>query len=185
MLSLILTVAVGGAVGAAIGYWGRCTSGACALTANWRRGAFFGAILGLIMHQAVGGGGSAALNQSTANVKRISEAQFEQEVAQAALPMVVDFYAPWCGPCKALAPVVEELAGQFTNQVKFVKINVDEASALAERFNIQGVPTLLFFQNGKVVSGIEGLASAAELKAQLQSLAAAHAAQLKSPTTQN
>ncbi len=90
--------------------------------------------------------------------------------------MVVDFFAPWCGPCKALAPVVDSLAASSAGRVKFVKLNVDEAPALAQRFQVQGVPTLLFFWHGQVTDTVVGLVSAEELQARLQALMAARKA---------
>ncbi len=127
------------------------------LIANWRRGALYGALVGVVFYFLTGIGGSAGMNQSTANVKRISERNFEAEVIHAARPVVVDFYATWCGPCKILSPRLDKLAGSFTNEIKFAKVNVDEAPNLSQRFNIQGIPTLLFFKNGKVVDRIVGL----------------------------
>ena len=170
MLSLIFSMLVGGGLGAALGRWGQCTSGACPLTANWRRGALYGAGLGLVFSIMSGGGDSKTMNQSTPNVKRITEGAFEAEVVHAPGPVLVDFYATWCGPCKALAPVVDELAGQFAGRIRFLKINVDEAPALADRFAIQGVPTLLFFHDGKVVDRQVGSLSADALKARLEAL---------------
>ena len=110
------------------------------------------------------------MNKSTANVKLITEGQFDAEVAQSPLPVVVDFYATWCGPCKLLAPELDELAGPLASKIKFVKINVDEAPALSQRFAIQAIPTLLFFKNGKVVDQIVGLPPVDDLKAHLDAL---------------
>ncbi len=171
MLPLILSVLIGGGLGAALGYFGKCSSGACPLTANPWRGAMFGALLGLMFHFASGRSGSAAVNTSTPNVSRIQESQFEAEVVQSTLPVVVDFYASWCGPCKILSPMLDDLAGPLTNKVKFVKINVDEATALAQRMEIEAMPTLLFFKNGKVVDRSVGLPSRDMLKTRLESLA--------------
>lgn len=171
MLALILSVLVGGGLGAALGYFGKCSSGACLLTANPWRGAMFGALLGLMFHFSSGRSGSAAVNASTPHVSRIQESQFEAEVVQSSLPVVVDFYASWCGPCKILSPMLDELAGPLTNRVKFVKINVDEATALAQRLEIQGVPTLVFFKAGKVTDSLVGLPSRDVLKIRLESLA--------------
>jgi thioredoxin 1 len=171
MLSLMLSVMVGGGLGAALGYFGKCSSGTCPLTANPWRGALYGALLGLMFHFASGRSGSASVNESTSNVSRIQESQFEVEVVQSTLPVVVDFYAPWCGPCKRLSPLLDELAGPLTNKVKFVKINVDEATTLAQRLQIQGVPTLVFFKGGKVVDSLVGLPSSDTLKMRLESLA--------------
>jgi thioredoxin len=91
----------------------------------------------------------------------------------------VDFYAVWCGPCKRLAPLLDELAGSLTNRVKFVKVNIDEAPALARQYGVEAVPTLLFFRNGKVVGNLVGLPPAEALKARVASLAEAGAAAVK------
>src|ERR1039457_2642278 len=120
---------------------------------------------------ATGCGGPGAMNESTPNVKHITAAEFDTEVTQAASPVVVDFYATWCGPCKMLSPMLDELAGSFTNKVKFVKVNVDEASSVAQRFSVQAIPTLIFFKDGKVVDTLIGLPAAADLKTRLNSLA--------------
>jgi len=170
-MMLSITVLIGGGLGAALGYFGKCSSGACPLTANPWRGAMFGALLGLLFHSASGRSGSAAVNASAPNVSRIQESQFETEVAQSTLPVVVEFYASWCGPCKILSPMLDDLAGPLTNKVKFVKINVAEASALAQRMEIQAMPTLVFFKNGQVVDRSVGLPSRDMLKARLDSLA--------------
>jgi thioredoxin 1 len=174
MLQLILAVGIGAGIGAALGHLGKCTSGTCPLTANWRRGALFGALLGVVLYSASSRqGSSAAMNESTAHITRIGEARFEADVVEASKPVVVDFYATWCGPCKLLAPKMEAMAGQFTNRVKFVKINVDESPALARRFEVEAIPTVLFFRNGQVVDRFVGLISDNDLKARLDSLAKA------------
>jgi thioredoxin len=84
--------------------------------------------------------------------------------------VLVDLFAPWCGPCKALAPIVDDLAGQLSSKIKCVKVNVDEAQALSQRFDIQGVPTILLVKNGKVIDTLVGMATAHVLKARLRSL---------------
>lgn len=91
-----------------------------------------------------------------AAVREIKESQFEAEVMKSAVPTVVDFWAPWCGPCRMVGPVVEELSKEFGAAVQFVKVNVDENPSLAGRFGIQGIPTLLFIKNGQVVDGQVG-----------------------------
>jgi len=169
MSALILYVLICGGIGAAFVCFRKGAT--VRLAANCGRGALYGAILGLAFYSVSGVGGSAAMNRTTPNVTHITEKDFDAEVIHAAKPVVVDFYATWCGPCKVLSPRLDQLAGSFTNQIKFVKINVDEAPALAQRFNIQGVPTLLLFKNGRIAGGIAGLPSSDALKARLKSLA--------------
>lgn len=101
----------------------------------------------------------------------LNERNFATEVLQAKQPVLVDFYATWCGPCRMLAPVVEQLAGEFAGRVKFAKVDVDEAPELAMRYQITGVPTLLLFQNGRVVDEVVGLAPLGALRARLRAVA--------------
>ena len=171
MWPLIPYLLIGGGIGTALGYYGKCSSGTCPLTSTWWRGAIYGAVLGGVFYLISGGSTPAAMNQSTANVKRISEAQFDAEITQSALPVVADFYATWCGPCKILSPRLDEMAGTLTNKIKFVKINIDEAPRLAQRLAVQAVPTLVFFKNGNAVDTLVGLPPADTLKARLDSLA--------------
>jgi thioredoxin 1 len=90
------------------------------------------------------------------SVIHLTNQNFDEEVLQSALPVLVDFWAEWCGPCKMIAPVVEELGGELAGQMKVAKVNVDEAQELAARYNIMSIPTLLVFKNGKQVNQIVG-----------------------------
>jgi thioredoxin 1 len=81
----------------------------------------------------------------------ITDANFEKEVATSGVPVLVDFWAEWCGPCRMIAPAVEGVAEEYTGKVKVGKVNVDENGETATRFNIRGIPTLLLFKDGKVV----------------------------------
>ncbi len=81
-----------------------------------------------------------------------SSEQFDQEVLNSANPVFVDFWAEWCGPCRAVSPVVEELSGEYNGKVDFVKVNVDENGELAQKYNVFSIPTLTIFKNGEVVS---------------------------------
>jgi thioredoxin 1 len=173
MIALIASVLAGAALGAAIGYFSRCTTGACPLLSSWWRGGLYGAAIGGMFYVVAGRSGTSgsALNESTANVTRISEQQFDAEVLQAPMPVVVDVYATWCGPCKRLAPKLDEIAGGYTGRVKFVKVNVDQAQGLARRYEIMGVPTLLFFSGGRLVDRAVGVPADNALKNRLDELA--------------
>ena len=175
MSALILCALVGGGMGAALGYFGKFSPEKWPLFAKWRRGALSGVMVGVVFFFVTGVGGSAGMNQSTPNVTHITGAEFEAEVIHSPKPVVADFYTTWCGPCKILSPELDKLAGAFTNQIKFVKINVDESPKLAEQCNIQGIPTLLFFKNGKVVDGVVGLMSSDDLKSHLEALVGTNA----------
>lgn len=85
------------------------------------------------------------------NITEVNESSFASEVLQSSIPVLVDFWAPWCGPCRALAPVVEMVAGDFVDRVKVAKVNVDNDPGLSATYNIRGIPSLLLFKDGKVV----------------------------------
>jgi thioredoxin 1 len=90
---------------------------------------------------------------------------------RAGQPVVVDFFATWCGPCKTLAPRIDKVAGEFGDRVKFVSVNIDQAPSLAAKYKVEGVPTLLFVSaDGKVADASVGLLSAETLRARLESL---------------
>jgi len=86
----------------------------------------------------------------------VTDANFEQEVLHSPLPVVMDVWAPWCGPCRMIAPVVEEMAKEFAGRAKVVKLNSDENQRVPSQFQIQGIPTLLFFKNGQLVDRVVG-----------------------------
>ncbi|MBI3659673.1 thioredoxin [Candidatus Acetothermia bacterium] len=98
---------------------------------------------------------------------QIENNTFEKEVLQSALPTLVDFYADWCGPCKAIAPVINEIATELAGQLKVAKVNVDENEALSLQYGVQGIPTLILFQNGQEVQRITGFLPKAQLVRQL------------------
>jgi thioredoxin 1 len=97
----------------------------------------------------------------------IEEAKFDELVLKAKLPVLVDFWAPWCGPCRMVAPVVEELAQDFDGKVSFVKLNVDNSPKVASQYGIMSIPTLMLFKAGKPVDTIVGFRPKAELKKSL------------------
>jgi len=89
-------------------------------------------------------------------VKDISDAEFEQEVLKNALPTLVDFWATWCAPCRAIAPVVEDLAKTYQGKVNFVKVNIDDNQNTPTQYGVRGIPTLLLFKNGEVFDQVVG-----------------------------
>ncbi len=97
-------------------------------------------------------------------VKEIDDSSFESEVLQADKPVLVDFWAPWCGPCKAIAPTVEALAREYEGKIKFAKCNVDENPVTPGKFSIRAIPTLIFFKNGAVAEQITGMVAKAKLE---------------------
>lgn len=170
-LRLILYLLIGAGLGAGLGYFGKCASGTCPLTSTWWRGALYGAVFAFFVYFAVGRTSTAAMNESTPNVKLLRESDFDKDVIQSPRPVVADFYATWCEPCQILSPRLDALAASFTNRINFFKVNGDQSPALMQRFDIEGIPTLLFFKDGKVVDSIVGLPGVDELKARLEAFA--------------
>jgi len=89
-------------------------------------------------------------------VAEVSDGSFDQEVLQSAVPVLIDFWAPWCGPCKAISPVVEELAGEYQGRLKVVKMNVDDNPQTPSRYGVRGIPNLILFKGGQVADQIIG-----------------------------
>ena len=98
----------------------------------------------------------------------VTDANFDQEVLQSDLPVLVDFWAPWCGPCKLMAPIIEELAKEFEGKAKVVKLNVDENPQTAQKYGIMSIPTLIIFKNGQIAEQLIGLRPKEEISQRLQ-----------------
>ena len=101
---------------------------------------------------------------------QLKDATFEEEVMRSDKPVLVDLWAPWCGPCRMLAPIVEELAKEYAGKVKVGKLNTDENVATAMRFKVSAIPTLLFFKGGKLADQVVGVQPKAEIKRRLEAL---------------
>ena len=99
-----------------------------------------------------------------------TDENFNQEVLSSDLPVLVDFYADWCGPCKMLAPVIEALAGEWEGKAKIGKLNVDDAPETAQKYGIMSIPTLLYFKNGELVNKSIGVVAKNEIEQVLNSL---------------
>ncbi len=90
------------------------------------------------------------------NIIDVTDSNFEQEILKSDIPALVDFWATWCAPCKAIAPIVEEVAEQYSGKVKVAKMNVDENPATPGKYGVRGIPTLILFKNGEVVDQVVG-----------------------------
>jgi len=102
--------------------------------------------------------------------QEVTDTSFESEVLKSQTPVLVDFWAPWCGPCRMVAPVVEELSHEYEGKVKFVKLNTDENVATASRYGIRSIPTLLVFKEGQPVGQIIGFRPKGDLKKRLDAV---------------
>jgi thioredoxin 1 len=174
-IQLAVGLLIGGSLGALVGYFGKCTAGTCPLTANPWRGGFMGAMIGGLFAFSAGtprspipvpaehAGVAIAATESgqpTAPRHIANAEEFETVVLKADKPVLVDFYANWCGPCRMLAPTIEKLAQQYNGRVVVVKVNVDQLGQVASRYGIQGIPAVLVFDKGKEVQRLVGLQSA-------------------------
>jgi thioredoxin 1 len=107
-----------------------------------------------------------------AGVLEVTDATFDEQVLQSTEPVLVDFWAVWCGPCKAIAPIVDSLAASYAGRLKVAKVNVDQNSATPSRYGVRGIPALLFFKGGKVADQIVGYVPQEAIDEKIQKLLA-------------
>jgi thioredoxin 1 len=106
----------------------------------------------------------------TQNILILNQANFSEQVLGIPGPVVVDFWAEWCGPCKMIAPLLDELVGEYDGRVRIGKVNIDDEQALASEYGVRAIPTLLFFKSGEVAEQIVGMCSKRDLKAKIDRL---------------
>lgn len=107
---------------------------------------------------------------ASANILNLDDSNFDSQINKGATPVLVDFWAPWCGPCRMIAPVLDKIADAMAGQAIVAKVNVDEAPGVASRFRVSSIPTLLFFKSGEVREQVVGLQSEADLTSRLKAL---------------
>lgn len=105
-------------------------------------------------------------------VKEISDSSFDGDVLKSDIPCVVDFWAPWCGPCKSIAPILEEIAAEFQGKIKILKMNVDDNPKTPSQYKVRGIPNLIFFKGGQVVDQIVGAVPKDQLLAAINKIIA-------------
>ena len=105
------------------------------------------------------------------HISHVNDAEFEQEVLNSDRPVLVDYWAEWCGPCKMIAPVLEEIADEYSDRVKVAKVDIDQNAAIAQKFGIRGIPTLMIFRDGQIQGTRVGAMTKSQLKAFIDEVA--------------
>jgi len=175
MLIKMLFIIGGGVLfGGILGYFGKCSTGACPLTANPLRGAIYGGLIGLVMALMLNSSSASPAKEFpitvfTPNTNQTDDkenklmkvemdrTEFQEQILNQPGVTLVDFYADWCGPCRALAPTIAALADKYADRVTVAKVNVDSHPELAQTYDIQGIPAVLISKDGQVLNRLVGL----------------------------
>ena len=166
---ILLGVLIGGAIGAGLGYFGKCSSGTCPLTANPYRGAIYGAVMGALLVSVFSR--TPKQVEEGSNIIHINnETDFKTHVLDATGICLVDLFSNRCPPCRILAPTISSLADKYTGRVTVCKVDVDRVPEVAQRYGIRAIPTVLIIGNGKEVKRLVGLRTEAEYVALLDNL---------------
>ena len=166
---IFLGILIGGAIGAVLGYFGKCSSGTCPLTANPYRGAIYGAVVGALLASILSP--KTKERAQSSNIFHIdSMADFKTHVLDAAGICLVDLFSDRCPPCRVLAPTISSLADKYTGRVAVCKIDVDKVSAVANRYEVRAIPTVLIIKDGKDIERLVGLQPESEYIALLDNL---------------
>jgi len=177
LIRIVIGIMLGAAIGALVGKTQSCQSGACPLTANPRRGAIWGGLLGLMFALSFHSGSSAVSesNKTTSTQTKSTNSEqaiievstmdaFKREVLARPGKTVVDFFATWCPPCKQYSPILDKMAEEKLPGVSFVKVDVDKAQDIAQKYGIEAMPTTIVFENGNEVKRFLGAQFTEDLK---------------------
>lgn len=153
-VKLLIGILIGGAIGALMGHFGKCSSGTCPLTATPLRGAVYGAVLGALFAFS---SGTRQQSLPEGGARHITTQEELTTVLSAGTPCLIDFYSERCAPCRKLGPVIDQLAVDYEGRALVRKVNIGHSPLLAEAWKIQSIPTVVFFKNGKEVERMTGL----------------------------
>jgi len=166
---ILLGVLIGGSIGAVLGYFGKCSSGVCPLTANPYRGAVYGAVMGALLISVFSQTPKGA--EEISNIVHInSDPDFKARMLDARGIFLADLFSDRCPPCKVLAPTISSLADRYAGKVTVCKVDVDRVPSVVRQYRVMAIPTVLIIQNGKEVGRLVGLRPETEYVAVLDKL---------------
>ena len=155
MLKVIIILAVGAFLGGLMGHFGKCEGGGCPLTANPLRGAVWGMFLAAVAFYPLIAGVFRKPVPESSQIIHIKSDEELQTIIKDNL-VLVDFYADWCGPCRALGPVINKLADEFEGKAKIIKINIDSYPEIAQKYSVTSIPTVIIFANNEKIETLIG-----------------------------